>query len=194
MHPKSYHPLLRPPWFLACAALLAALDQAAKALVRARIAPGDPVELVSGVIGFVHATNLRGVSWWVPEVSWWGALLVELALAVVLLGAYPLLRFHTDTHRASPWALGAALLLTGAAAGHLLDPVFTTGTTDWIRVLRLPAFNLADLYAYAGLVSLAVELWWVHTRAAGLTLRERIARARHSRREFVRYVRRGLRR
>jgi lipoprotein signal peptidase len=53
---------------MAIAAALAGLDQAAKAGVRAGVEPGEGVELIRGVLALVYAPNLRGVSWWVPDV------------------------------------------------------------------------------------------------------------------------------
>jgi lipoprotein signal peptidase len=178
---------------MALAAALAGLDQGAKAGVRASMEPGAGVELIRGVLAVVYAPNLRGVSWWVPDVPPWFVTGLTMALVLILVAAFPVHRFHARHQRDSAAAAVAAVLLAAAAAGHLLDEVFGSFTLDWIRLFGLPAFNLADLYAYGGLVALTVELGRGVRETRGLGLRERLARARDARRAFLRFLAGGLR-
>jgi lipoprotein signal peptidase/GNAT superfamily N-acetyltransferase len=178
---------------MATAAALAGLDQGAKAGVRASVEPGDGVELIRGVLALVYAPNLRGVSWWVPDVPPWFVTGLTVALVLILVAAFPVRRFHARHRRDTAAAAVAAVLLAAAAAGHLLDEVFGSFTLDWIRLFGLPAFNLADLYAYGGLVALTVELGRGVRDTLGLGLRERLARARDARRAFLQFLAGGLR-
>ena len=57
----------------------------------------------------------------------------------------------------------------------------------------LPAFNLADLYAYVGLGCLAAELWWIHREMKGLGPRDRWRKARETRAESLAFVVRACR-
>lgn len=184
------HPVGR---LLAWTATLAALDQACKALVRNSLATTGRIPLVGPVLAIVGVRNYRGVSWWVPNLPSWGHALVAAALLLILVGAFPLYRFYSLARRDSRWARLAAVLLASAAAGHLLDGIFAPYTTDWLQLFRLPSFNLADLYAYSGLACLAAELHWLHAQSRGLSLRERIACGRRSRREFLDFLRRHWR-
>ncbi len=179
---------------VAVIAALAALDQGCKAIVRATLAPGDEVGVAGEVLSIVGVRNYRGVSWWVPDPPPWGLAALIAAFVLILVMAVPLYRFHCRYRRTSSWAAAAATLLAAAAAGHVLDGLFAPYTTDWLRLFRLPAFNLADLYGFAGLACLAVELRWARAQARGLSFGERLARARASRREFLRFMWDGLRR
>jgi lipoprotein signal peptidase len=172
---------------VAVAAGLAALDQAAKAMVRAALSPGEPIEVVDGVLAIVLSPNYRGVSSWLPDVPAWFPGAVTALLVLILLGAFPVHRFHARYRRDTRAAALAAVLMAASAAGHLLDDLFAPFTTDWIRLLGAPAFNLADLYAYAGLVCIAIELRRNWRDDRGMSLGERFARARETRRRFLRF-------
>jgi lipoprotein signal peptidase/GNAT superfamily N-acetyltransferase len=175
------------------AASLVGLDHAAKAGVRAGVEPGEPIELVRGVLAVVYAPNLRGVSWWVPDVPPWFVTGLSMILVLILVAAFPFHRFHARYRRDTTAAALAAVLLAAAAAGHLLDEVVSSFTLDWIRLFNLPAFNLADLYAYGGLLALTVELGRGVRESRGLGLRERLARAHETRTAFLRFLAGGLR-
>lgn len=177
---------------MAASASLALLDQAAKSLVRRWVEVGESVELIPGV-AIVLRQNLRGFSWWVPELPEWTGLVLAALLLLILAGAFPVYSFHSVRRRRSRWATGAAVLLSASAAGHLADPLFVPYATDWIRLAGLPAFNLADSYAHVGLGCLAVELWWIHREMKGQGFKERWRRARETRAEFLAFVVRGCR-
>jgi lipoprotein signal peptidase len=179
---------------LAWTAALAMLDQACKALIRANVAPGQRIALVPGLMSLVGVRNYRGVSSWVPDLPEWAHAALTVALLVILLGAIPLYRFYAVYRRCSGWAVLASVLLGAAAAGHLLDGAVAPYTTDWLQLFRLPAFNLADAYVFSGLACLAVELRWTHAQCRGLSLGERIAQARQSRREFLVFLKNAARR
>ena len=178
----------RQVWVLFGAFLLAVVDQVAKSAVRARLGMGEEVSLIPNVLSIVLRPNFRGVSWWVPDPGFLGGVVLTCLLAIIAIGAYPVLRFYSEQRRYSRVAEFAALMLIASAAGHLLDGIVGPYTTDWIRVGELPAFNLADLFAYAGIAALLVESWSVHRLSGDRTVQARWQRYKQTRAEFVQYV------
>lgn len=87
-----------------------------------------------------------------------GAVFVFAAVAVILaiLGLY--LTQHSMT-RPVAIALG---LISGGAAGNLLDRLRFGGALDFLRVGPLPAFNLADVCLLIG--AAALLLWALRRR------------------------------
>jgi signal peptidase II len=137
-------------WLLAGAlcALVVVIDQGAKALVDASLAPGEHVDVL-GPLTFTLAHN-RGVAFGLA--SGGGAALVALTVAALLfVGAL----FARNPTR--PWMWVAVGLLAGGALGNLADRVRTGAVTDYIDVLGWPPFNLADVAITLGVVVLALS-------------------------------------
>jgi signal peptidase II len=135
------------------AALLAgavlAADQAAKALVRRGMQPGDRDGVFPGV-ELVNVRN-RGVAFGLLENG--GALLVIVALvALVALLAF----FVTHARRPLVW-LPTGMLL-GGATGNLVDRAREGAVTDFIDLPLWPAFNLADMSITVGVLALLYVL------------------------------------
>jgi signal peptidase II len=124
-----------------------ALDQAAKAAVRANIERGGSVE----VLPFLHLENTRnqGVAFGLAgDVS---PLLIGAAL-VSLLG---LLAYLGSRSRSRGWAVWLpAGLLIGGALGNLIDRVRDDAVTDFIELPAWPTFNLADTAIVIGVALL----------------------------------------
>jgi signal peptidase II len=124
-----------------------ALDQATKALIEAKLVPGEHVDVL-GPLGFTLAHN-SGVAFGLA--SGGGAALVALTLvALVFVGAL----FARDPTR--PWMWVAVGLLAGGALGNLIDRVRAGFVTDYVDVLSWPPFNLADVAVTLGVVVLAL--------------------------------------
>jgi len=137
-------------WRLAGAlcGLVVVLDQAAKALVEARLLPGESVEVL-GPFEIVLSHN-SGVAFGLASGGGTGlVVLVAAALAVV---AY---LFSRDPTRWGMWV--AAGLLAGGALGNLADRIRANAVTDYIEVGAWPAFNLADVAVTAGVLLLALS-------------------------------------
>lgn len=137
-------------WALAVALCVAVvvLDQAAKALVEARMAPGEHVEVLGSAVGLTLSYN-SGVAFGLASGGGW--LLVAFSLlALAFVGAL----FARNPTR--PWMWVAVGLLAGGALGNLIDRIGSGEVTDYIDVLTWPAFNLADAAITVGIVVLAL--------------------------------------
>ena len=137
------------PWLRAVAvtAVVIALDQATKALVRANIELGDRDGILPGV-ELVHVRN-EGVAF--SRFSGGGAV-VTLIVAAALLAL--LAYFVTHLHKPLVW-LPTGMLL-GGALGNIIDRIREGAVTDFIKLPAWPAFNIADMAITFGVLAL---LW-----------------------------------
>ena len=179
---------------IALALLLVVVDQASKAIVRTTMSPGESVPILGDVLRIHFEPVFSGVSWFVPDLPVWARAALRLAWLFVALLAFPVYLFYTQTRRRSVWTDVAAVGLCAGCLGHLLDDLFAPYTTDFIRFFNGPSANFADVYAYAGLAALAVELIWGirETKSDWRGWRHFLHRAVERRRAFLRFVRRGF--
>jgi signal peptidase II len=128
------------------AAGIVALDQAAKAVVRASLERGEREAVLPG-LEIVHTRN-TGVAF--GALAGGGAVVtVVIAVALIALVAY----FATHIHRPLVW-LPTGMLL-GGAIGNVIDRVRDGAVTDFIQIpLGFPAFNVADASITLGVVVL----------------------------------------
>ena len=131
------------------AATVVALDQVAKALVRAGLELGERHELVAGV-GLVNVRN-SGIAF--GFLSGGGALLV-VGTVIALLAL--VLFFVTHTGRRLVW-LPTGLMI-GGAIGNLIDRAREGSVTDFVKFPHFPAFNVADMAITVGVVALIYVL------------------------------------
>jgi lipoprotein signal peptidase len=175
---------------IAAVCLLVIADQVSKTIVREALAPGSSIPLIDGVLQIAFTQNERGFSWWVPALPIWAEWVFRTLLVVLALTAFPVHLFYTQTRRRSIWADLAVVGITASSCGHLLDDLLAPYTADFIQVFHSPSANLADVYAYAGIGALVVEM--------SLLLRLRRARWRgfrhlwttavRTRNEFLRFI------
>jgi signal peptidase II len=128
--------------------LVIALDQGAKALIEANLAPGEQVDVL-GPLSLTLAHN-DGVAFGLAGGG--GAALI--ALTLIALGFVAVL-FARNPTRPGMWL--AAGLLVGGALGNLIDRVRIGAVTDYIDLLSWPPFNLADVAITLGVVVLALS-------------------------------------
>jgi signal peptidase II len=127
--------------------VVVAIDQVAKALIEAKMVPGEHVDVL-GPLGFTLAHN-NGVAFGLA--SGGGTALVALTVvALVFVGVL----FARNPTR--PWMWVAFGLLAGGAIGNLADRVRVGAVTDYVDVFSWPPFNLADVAITLGVVVLAL--------------------------------------
>ncbi len=128
-------------------AVVIALDQIAKALVRANVAEGSE----RSVFFFVKLVYVRNKGVAFGFLSGGGAIVLVLTLvALALLVGY--LAIRPDR----PWLWLPTGLLIGGAVGNLIDRVANGAVTDFIKLPHWPAFNVADMSITVGVFAL---LW-----------------------------------
>jgi signal peptidase II len=135
------------PWLRAVAvtAVVVALDQATKAIVRSSVEIGDRDGVLPGV-EIVHVRN-EGVAF--SRFSGGGTIVtVIVAAALVALLAY----FVTHMNKPLVW-LPTGMLL-GGALGNIIDRVRDGAVTDFIKLPAWPAFNVADVSITFGVLVL----------------------------------------
>jgi signal peptidase II len=134
----------------ACAAaVVVALDQLAKALVRSALELGERHDIVLGV----KLVNVRNSGIAFGFLSDGGALLV-VGTAIALLAL--VFFFVTNSGRPLVW-LPTGLLL-GGAIGNLIDRAREGSVTDFVKLPHFPAFNVADIAITAGVLALIFVL------------------------------------
>ena len=139
--------------FLVIAAVVTALDQASKALVRDRLALGETWLHGWGLIRLSHVEN-TGAAFGILQGA--GDLLIVTTLIAVGALAFFLLTLPSRS-RLYPLALS---LILGGAVGNLIDRVRYGSVTDFIDPTHYPAFNLADSAIVIGVVALFVLSWF----------------------------------
>jgi signal peptidase II len=135
------------PWLRAGAvtAVVIALDQATKAIVRSNVAPGDRDGVLPGV-EIVHVRN-EGVAF---NQLGGGGTIVAVVVAVALLA----LLAYFATHLYKPLAWLPTGMLLGGALGNIIDRIREGAVTDFIKLPAWPAFNVADTSITLGVLVL----------------------------------------
>ncbi len=139
-------------------------DQASKAVVAARLALGEHVDLLGTVVQIWHAEN-NGAAFSLFQ----GGLPLFLAVSVVALGLVAYFAWSLRDRSLLVFALLGLLL--GGTLGNLVDRLARGGRViDFLSVgigtLRWPTFNVADSSLDIGIVGLVAFLWWVDRREA----------------------------
>ncbi len=127
------------------AAVVVCLDQAVKELVRSGLELGERQDLVLGI----KLVNVRNSGIAFGLFSDGGALLV-VGTAIALLAL--VFFFVTHSGRTLVW-LPTGLLL-GGAIGNLIDRAVEGSVTDFVKLPRFPAFNVADMAITVGVIAL----------------------------------------
>lgn len=150
-------------WY-ALAGLVVVADQTTKGLSAYAMAYGEAIR-VTEFFNLVHVRNdgaafslLAGSGHW----SRIGLILIALGVSVWIARV-----LRQPSRR--PEALGFSLIL-GGALGNVLDRILRGGVVDFLdihwRDMHWPAFNLADVAIFAGVVCLIVTTL-SHVRPAG---------------------------
>lgn len=137
----------------AVAAAVVALDQVAKALVRARLSPvGTSVPVIGSLVRFTHTRNTGAAFGMLPGNR---AIFMTVSVLVIVSILVYAWRSRPD-HAMIVAALG---LVAGGAAGNLLDRAVAGYVTDFVQLpFDFPVFNVADS---AIVVGVAMLVWWL---------------------------------
>lgn len=130
-------------------ALVLAVDQLTKALVRRDIAVGEEDPILPA-LKLVHVRN-EGVAFGI-DVGGAALLIVIIALALTALLLY------FARHASRPWMWLPTGLLLGGAIGNLIDRIHQGHVTDFLKVPKWPAFNVADVAITVGVVALLLVI------------------------------------
>jgi signal peptidase II len=135
------------PWLRSGAvmAVVIALDQGTKALVRSSVALGDRDGIFPGV-ELVHVRN-EGVAF--SRFSGGGTV-----VAVIVGAALLALVAYFVTHLDKPLVWLPTGMLLGGALGNVIDRIRDGAVTDFIKLPAWPAFNLADVSITFGVLVL----------------------------------------
>jgi signal peptidase II len=130
---------------VATAAVVVGIDQVAKQLVVAHIAPGRLVAVIPGL----ELTNTRNSGVAFGAFAGGGAL-VAVLISIALLA----LLSYFALHASQPWLWLPVGLLVGGALGNLADRGREGAVIDYIDPIAWPAFNIADACIVVGVLVL----------------------------------------
>ncbi len=142
-------------------ALIFALDQWTKWLIKTHVSIWETIPVIPGCFNIVHAEN-PGVAFGFLADSgfaWRGAILIGVSTLVLAYVIFLLWRGRKTS--SLPLRLALALIL-GGAVGNLYDRVVHGTVTDFIEVYLgrhyFPAFNVADSSISVGGALLLLEM------------------------------------
>lgn len=142
-------------WFALAAAIVLA-DQATKALVLARFAPGERLEVTS-FFNLVLVYNKGAAFSFLADAPGWQTPLL-IAFAVVAIAVVGTLIWKKPDERLF---CGALALVLGGAVGNLIDRVRYGQVVDFLDLhaggWHWPAFNVADSAITVGAVLLILD-------------------------------------
>lgn len=130
-------------------AVVLVVDQVTKALVRANVERGteDPI---LPALKLVHVKN-DGVAFGIDA---GGQTLVIVLIGCALLA----LTLYFVRHAAKPLMWLPVGLLLGGAIGNIIDRIHAGEVTDFLKLPKWPAFNIADIAITFGVLALIYVL------------------------------------
>ena len=130
-------------------AVVVAIDQLTKALVRSELKVGEVREVLP-FLDLVRVNN-DGIAF---GAFGGGQAIVVVALVAALSGLVLFFVLHAE--RRAIWL--ATGLLLGGALGNIIDRVRDGAVSDFPKLPHWPAFNVADIAITAGVVALVLSL------------------------------------
>ena len=140
--------------------VIVAVDQAAKAMVRASVPVHDSVTVIPGFFDITHALN-SGAAFGIlngADFPFKTAIIAVIATAALIgVGLYA----ASLAHHQLIARIGLALII-GGAAGNLIDRVLTGSVVDFVdvywRTHHFWAFNVADSAISVGVTMLILDM------------------------------------
>ncbi len=136
--------------FIATALVALAVDQAAKAVVRALMVPQQSEHVIPWVLNLTYVQNSGAAFGLFPGRQ--PVFMVTSTLVLVVIAAY------WWKVRPAQWPVVVALgLVTAGAVGNLIDRAFIGRVTDFFEFgfIDFPVFNVADMCILFGVVILS---------------------------------------
>lgn len=156
--PPTRHRLL----FVLVAIAAYAVDLVTKLLAVARLTPGEPVDVLDGLLRFNLVRN--------PGAAFSTGTSYTLILTVIaVIAAGLVIRFGRRLGDRT-WAVALGMLLAGVC-GNLTDRVFREPSfmrghvIDFLELPHWPVFNVADMLIDAAVVLIIIQTW----RGIGIT-------------------------
>ena len=154
------------------AGLIVVLDQATKAVVRARFALGDSVEVIPGFFSLTRVHNTGAAFGLMNDIDFPYKTAV---LALVAAGALAALASNAASLPGVQWLsrFGLALII-GGAAGNLIDRLALGFVVDFFdfywRGWHFWAFNIADAAITVGVSLMILEMLGIGQRRVSRTV------------------------
>lgn len=153
--------------FAVIALAILAVDQIAKALVRARMVPGQTIPLVPNVLNLTYVHNVGAAFGLFPGRQ--PVFIATSCFVLFVIAAY--------WRRAHPrqWPVVIALAMVSAGAiGNLIDRAVLGPVTDFFEFgfVEFPVFNVADMAIILGVAVLAL---WILFPAEEVAVGEGVA-------------------
>jgi signal peptidase II len=145
-----------------------ALDQATKAVVRARLALHESVEVIPGFLDFTHVRNTGAAFGILNTADFPYKTVVLVLIAAAALVAVGFYAASLATEHILP-RVGLALIL-GGAAGNLIDRMYAGFVVDFVDVYwrdyHFWAFNVADSAITVGVAIMILDTIGVGTHVS----------------------------
>ena len=136
----------------AICAVVVGVDQATKAIARARMDPGASIPVLGDVLRLTYVRNLGASFGMLPG---YRPLFITISLCVLVAIAAFVVRRRPQRL----WVVAALGLVAGGALGNLIDRLAFGWVTDFIRIpFDFPVFNVADSSITVGV---AMLVWWL---------------------------------
>ena len=145
---------------LLTAGTIVALDQATKALVRARLPLHESVTVIPGFFDLTHVRNTGAAFGMLNNFDFEYKPLIMVAIALIALAAVASYAFTMPAEQRMA-RLGLALIL-GGAIGNLIDRASSGFVLDFVDVywrdIHFWAFNVADSAITVGVVLMLLDV------------------------------------
>ena len=148
--------------YLILAALLVALDQAVKFLVRAHIPLGGSLPVLPGVLDLTYVQN-TGAAF--SSFTGGARLLSLLSLAMTVLLGVAIAKNWLKP----PFAQWSMAVIMAGAFGNFIDRAFLGYVTDMVDTLFMTfaVYNFADICVVLGVIALAVYVIFFYEKYEG---------------------------
>jgi signal peptidase II len=144
------------------------LDQITKALVRAWLPLHESATVIPGFMDFTHVRNTGAAFGFLDAVHFPGKTIVISLIASVALIGIGMYSAALASHQLLA-RLGLALV-SGGAAGNLIDRVFAGSVVDFVDVYfgtwHFWTFNVADSAITVGVIVMILDMLWPSAGAA----------------------------